>query len=82
MTVKLHKGKRLGNPRLVTLRTWFPSAASAGVRLQHGLRAALLDDGHAQLAYERLRLTGPEAHVLLGGVVEHKIITYYGLPAP
>ncbi|MEZ5367324.1 MAG: acetamidase/formamidase family protein [Bryobacterales bacterium] len=78
MTVKLHKGKRLGNPRLVT-PTHLVSVGSQpefGSSMDFALRSSMTD--MLNWLTNDCGLTGPEAHVLLGGVVEHKIITYYG----
>lgn len=78
MTVRLHKGKRLRIPRLIndTYLVSIGSQPEFGSSMDFALRSSTTD----MLAWltEECGLTGPEAHVLLGGVVEHKIITYYG----
>jgi acetamidase/formamidase len=77
-TVRVHKGKRLSIPRLINenyivsiaSQPEFASSMEVGLRLANSdmLRWLTQDYG----------LTGPEAHLLMGTVVEHKIVTYYG----
>lgn len=77
-TVKLHKGKRLNIPRLIN-DEYLVSIASQpefSSNMDIGIRSANSDMLH--WLQEECKLTSPEAHMLLGSVVEHKIITYYG----
>ena len=77
-TVRVHKGKRLSIPRLVT-DTHLVSIGSQpefSSSMDQGLRMANTD----MLTWltTDFKLTQPEAHLLLGTVVEHKIVTYFG----
>ena len=78
LTVRLHKGKRLRIPRLIndTHLVSIGSQPEFGSSMDFALRASTTD--MLEWLTEDCGLTGPEAHVLLGGVVEHKIVTYYG----
>jgi acetamidase/formamidase len=78
LTVRLHKGKRLSNPRLIneTHLVSIGSQPEFGSSMDIALRTSTTD--MLDWLTTECGLTGPEAHVLLGGVVEHKIITYYG----
>ncbi|MCW5981181.1 MAG: acetamidase/formamidase family protein [Bryobacteraceae bacterium] len=77
-TVKVHKGKRLSMPRLVNAdylvsiasQPEFSSSMDLGVRAANSDMIAWLTGEYG--------LTHPEAHLLLGTVVEHKIVTYFG----
>lgn len=77
-TVKLHKGKRLRIPRLIN-DEYLVSIASQpefNSSMDIGIRSANSDMLH--WLQDECGLSSPEAHMLLGSVVEHKIITYYG----
>ena len=78
MTVKLHKGRRLTLPRLINDKYLVSIASQAEFNssMEIGLRKANSD--MLRWLTNECGLSQPEAHVLLGGVVEHKIITYYG----
>ncbi|MBI1354574.1 MAG: acetamidase [Acidobacteria bacterium] len=78
MTVKLHKGKRLSIPRLINddYLVSIASQAEFSSSMDIGLRRANSDMLHWLTG--ECGLTQPEAHALLGAVVEHKIVTYYG----
>ncbi len=78
MTVKLHKGRRISNPRLINDEYLISIASQAEFNssMEIGLRRANTD--MLNWLTNECGLTKPEAHVLLGGVVEHKIVTYYG----
>ena len=80
-TVTVHKGKRLSIPRVVS-DDYLISVASQPEfhsSMDFGLRAAN-SDMIAWLTGE-YKLTAPEAHMLMGTVVQHKIGTYYGTMA-
>lgn len=77
-TVKLHKGKRLRIPRLIN-DEYLVSIASQpefNSNMDIGVRSANSD--MLNWLQDDCGLTSPEAHMLLGSVVEHKIVTYYG----
>ena len=78
LTVRLQKGTRLRIPRLINddYLVSIASQAEFNSSMEVGLRSAN-SDMHQWLTQE-CGLTGPEAHMLLGTVVEHKIVTYYG----
>jgi amidase len=78
MTVKLHKGKKISNPRLINDEYLISIASQAEFNssMEIGLRRANTD--MLNWLTNECGLTKPEAHVLMGGVVEHKIVTYYG----
>jgi acetamidase/formamidase len=77
-TVKVHKGKRLSIPRLINdeyivsiaSQPEFSSSMDLGVRTANSDMIRWLTDEYG--------LTHPEAHLLLGTIVEHKIVTYFG----
>lgn len=77
-TVRVHKGKRISIPRLeneeyiVSIGSQ-PEFASS---MDHGLRMANSD--MIRWLTSDYKLTEPEAHLLLGTVVQHKIVTYFG----
>jgi len=77
-TVRVHKGKRLSIPRLVNdeyivsigSQPEFQSSMDFGLRMANSdmIRWLTTDYG----------LTHPEAHLLMGTVAQHKIVTYFG----
>jgi amidase len=77
-TVRVHKGKRLAIPRLVNDRYLVSIASQPEFRsnMDIGLRSANSD--MLRWLERECGLTGPEAHLLVGTVVEHKIVTYFG----
>jgi len=77
-TVTVHKGKRLGIPRIVNAESLISigSQPEFGSSMDQGLRMANSDMlGWLTGEY---KLTAQEAHMLLGTVVRHKIVTYFG----
>lgn len=77
-TVKVHKGKRLSMPRLEN-DTHLISIASQpefSSSMDNALRNAISD--LLDWLTTDHKLTAPEAHLLLGAAVEHKIGTYFG----
>ncbi len=78
LTVRLHKGKRLRIPRLINGEHLISVASQPefSSSMDAGLRSANSD--MLQWLTKECELSGPEAHMLLGTVVEHKIVTYYG----
>jgi hypothetical protein len=75
---RLHKGKRLRIPRLIN-DEYLVSIASQpefSSSMDIGLRSANSD--LLRWMQDECGLTSPEAHMLMGSVVEHKIVTYYG----
>ncbi len=80
-TLRLHKGKALSNPRLVNDEYLISIAAQPefSSSMDQGLRAANTD--MLQWLTSEYKLTEPEAHLLMGTVVKHKIVTYFGTMA-
>ncbi len=77
-TVRVHKGKRLSIPRLVN-REYIVSIGSQPEfrsSMDFGLRMANSD--MIRWLTSEYKLTAPEAHLLMGTVVQHKIVTYFG----
>lgn len=77
-TVKVHKGKRISIPRLenslyiisIGSQPEFSSSMDQGLRMANSDMVSWLTTDY--------KLTAPEAHLLMGTVVEHKIVTYFG----
>ena len=77
-TVTLHKRKRLRIPRLINDEYLVSIASQPEFRsnMDIGVRSANSD--MLRWMRDECGLTSPEAHMLMGSVVEHKIVTYYG----
>jgi acetamidase/formamidase len=77
-SVKVQKGKRLSIPRLVNdeylvsigSQPEFRSSMDVGLRMANSDMMRWLTTDY--------KLTQPEAHLLMGTVVQHKIVTYFG----
>ncbi len=77
-TVKVHKGKRISIPRLensqylisIGSQPEFSSSMDQGLRMANSDMVSWLTTDY--------KLTEPEAHLLMGTVVEHKVVTYFG----
>jgi amidase len=80
-TVRVHKDKRLSMPRLVNdeFLISIGSQPEFSSSMDQGLRMANTD--MVNWLTEEYKLTGPEAHLLMGMVVQHKIVTYFGTMA-
>ena len=80
-TVTLRKGKPLGNPRLVNDEFLMSIGAQPEFvsSMDQGLRMADTDMFH-WLTTE-YKMTQPEAGLLMGMAVQHKIVTYFGTMA-
>jgi acetamidase/formamidase len=78
VTVRVHKKKRLSIPRLVNDRyiVSIGSQPEFSSSMDQGLRMANTD--MVRWLQTDYGLSGPEAHLLMGTVVEHKIVTYFG----
>jgi len=80
-TVKVRKGKRISIPRLIN-NEYIVSIASQpefSSSMDMGVRAANSD--MVNWLTSEYGLTAPEAHLLMGAVVQHKIVTYFGTMA-
>jgi acetamidase/formamidase len=80
-TVKLHKKKRLSIPRLVNEKYIISIGSQPEFRssMDFGLRSANAD--MLRWLTSEYKLTAPEANLLMGTAVEHKIVTYFGTVA-
>jgi acetamidase/formamidase len=77
-TVKVLEGKRISTPRLEN-ETYIVSIGSQpefSSSMDNGLRMANSD--MIEWLTSDYKLTHPEAHMLMGSVVQHKIVTYFG----
>ncbi len=77
-TVTVHKGKHLSMPRLVNADYLISISAQPEFHssMDFALRAANADMLHWLM--EEYKLSAPEANLLMGTVVQHKIVTYFG----
>jgi len=80
-TVRVHKGKRLSIPRLVNEDYIISIGSQPEFRssMDFGLRMANSD--MIRWLTSEYGLTDPEAHLLMGTVAQHKIVTYFGTMA-
>ncbi|MBI3698073.1 MAG: acetamidase/formamidase family protein [Acidobacteria bacterium] len=80
-TVRVQKGKNLSIPRLVNDKYLISIGAQPEFSnlMDQGVRMANTD--MVRWLTEEYKLTAPEAHLLMGTVVEHKIVTYFGTMA-
>jgi acetamidase/formamidase len=77
-TVRVHKGKRLSIPRLINDEFIVSIGSQPEFRsdMDFGLRMANTD--MINWLTREYGFTSPEAHLLMGTVAQHKIVTYYG----
>ncbi|MCC6588530.1 MAG: acetamidase/formamidase family protein [Bryobacterales bacterium] len=77
-TIFLYKGKRMSIPRLVNSEYLISigSQPEFSSSMDHALRMANSD--MIEWLTSEYKLTAPEAHLLMGAVVQHKIATYFG----
>jgi acetamidase/formamidase len=77
-TVKLHKNKRLSIPRLVNDDYIISIGSQPEFRssMDFALRSANSD--MLRWLTTEYKLTAPEANLLMGTVVQHKLVTYFG----
>jgi len=73
-TVRVHKGKRIGMPRLENAEH-IVSIAN-GTNFDRSMRAANSD--MISWLMSDYGVTEPEAHLLIGSVVQHKIVLFSG----
>lgn len=80
-TVKVHKGKQLSLPRLVNDEYIVSIGSQPEFRssMDFAMRAANSD--MLRWLTSEYKLTAPEANLLMGTVVQHKIVTYFGTVA-
>jgi hypothetical protein len=79
--VRVHKAKRLSIPRLVNEDYIISIGSQPEFRssMDFGLRMANSD--MIRWLTSEYGLTEPEAHLLMGTVAQHKIVTYFGTMA-
>ena len=80
-TVHVRKGRRLSIPRLMNADylVSIGSQPEFHSSMEFGLRAANAD--MLRWLTEEYKLSAPEANLLMGTVVQHKIVTYFGTMA-
>jgi acetamidase/formamidase len=80
-TVTVHKGKHLSIPRLVNAGYLISIGAQPEF---HGSMDFALREANADMLHwltTEYKLSAPEANLLMGTVVQHKIVTYFGTMA-
>jgi amidase len=80
-TVKVHKGKRLSIPRLVNDEYLISIASQPEFRSSMDIGVRTANSDMLNWLTTEYKLTAPEAHLLMGTVVQHKIVTYFGTVA-
>ena len=77
-TVKVHKNKPLQMPRLVNADYIISIASQPEYRSSIDLALQKANSDMIRWLTSEYGLAPPEAHLLIGTVVQHKIVTYYG----
>jgi amidase len=77
-TVKVHKGKRLSIPRLVNEEYIVSIGSQPEFRSSMDVGLRMANSDMIQWLTTEYGLTHPEAHMLMGTVAQHKIVTYFG----
>jgi acetamidase/formamidase len=77
-TVKVHKGKRLSIPRLENSEYIVSIASQAEFSSSMDIAVRTANSDMIQWLTSSYGLTHPEAHLLMGTAVQHKIATYFG----
>src|SRR5206468_11061288 len=77
-TVRVHKGKQLAMPRLVNAEYLVSIASQPELASNVDLGLQKANSDMIQWLTSEYKLTQPEAHLLMGTVVQHKIVTYFG----
>lgn len=77
-TVRLHKGKRLRIPRLINDEYLVSIGSQPEFRSNMDVAVRSANSDMLHWLQDECGLTSPEVHMLMGSVIEHKIITYYG----
>ena len=77
-TVTLHKGKRLEIPRLVNDEYIVSIGSQTEFSSNLDLAIQQANSDMINWLIEDYKLTVPEAHLLMGMAVQHKIVTYFG----
>jgi len=80
-TVKVHKGKRLSIPRLVNDEFIVSIASQPEFQSNSDIGVRTANSDMVEWLTSEYKLTPPEAHLLMGTVVQHKIVTYFGTVA-
>lgn len=77
-TVKVHKGKRLELPRLINDEYIVSIGSQPEFASSLDLAIQQANSDMINWLTQDYKLTAPEAHLLMGMVVQHKIVTYLG----
>jgi len=80
-TVKIHKGKHLSNPRLVNDEYLISIASQPEFHSSMDFAIREANSDMLRWLMEDYKLSAPEANLLMGTVVQHKIVTYFGTMA-
>ena len=80
-TVKVHKGRKLDLPRLVNADYIVSIASQPEFSSDLDLALQRANSDMIEWLTTEYKFTQPEAHLLLGTVVEHKVVTYHGTVA-
>jgi amidase len=80
-TVKLHKNKRLSIPRLVNDEHIISIGSQPEFRSSMDFAMRSANSDMLRWLTTEYNLTAPEANLLMGTAVQHKIVTYFGTVA-
>ena len=80
-TVRVHKGKHLSNPRLVNAGYLISIASQPEFHSSMDFAVREANSDMLRWLMEDYKLSAPEANLLIGAVVQHKIVTYFGTMA-
>jgi amidase len=77
-TVKVRKGKRISIPRLENAEYIVSIASQAEFSSSADIAVRTANSDMIQWLTTEYKLSAPEAHLLMGTVVKHQIVTYFG----
>jgi amidase len=77
-TVKVRKGKRISIPRLENADYIVSIASQAEFSSSMDIAVRTANSDMIQWLTSDYKLTTPEAHLLMGTIVKHQIVTYFG----
>jgi len=80
-TVTLHKGKRLTIPRLVNADYLISIGSQPEFHSSMDFALRTANSDMLRWLMDEYKLSAPEANLLMGTVVQHKIVTYFGTMA-
>ena len=80
-TVRVQKNRQLSMPRLVNDKDLISIGSQPEFRSSTDFALRVANSDMLQWLTSVYKLTAPEANLLIGTVVEHKIVTYFGTVA-